>query len=391
MRNVHRWLVGQPNWEGFRVFVLTCVIGAFTIPFTYFENDAMGISCRPSPSIYDRSVEECSMRPGRILITQFNTGIRGHVQSLGQFIVFMNAQGGSADGPHPSANQPGTAHMLVAPFSAKDARRSQQKLAALLQLPIVRKSSIGLELVLIPPGTFPMGSGPEAVRPADDEASVKVTLTELYYIGKFEVTQEQYETVMGENKSYFGQWLVWDTRDWPAESLSRTDAMDFCHKLTEIDRKAGVIPEDWEYTLPSEAQWEYACRAGTTTETHFGNQLSSKDANFNGGKPFNGAVQGPYLERPAKVGSYSANAFGLHDMHGNVDEWCLDMYQKELPGGVDPLVAPIEREDAEFAVRGGDWFMGGWQCRSANRFSYSPERFAGTVGFRVVLQKARKR
>ncbi len=240
---------------------------------------------------------------------------------------------------------------------------------------------------LIPPGKFLMGSGPDAVGPVDNEKPVEVTLTKPFYIGQLEVTQEQYAKVTGENNSHFAQLLIWDIRKFPVECVPWDDAINFCQELTKLDRLAGVISEDWEYTLPTEAQWEYACRAGTTTETHFGNKLSSKDANFDGNDPLNGAGVGPYLKRPEKVGSYPANAFGLHDMHGNVAEWCLDIYQKELPGGVDPIVDSVEGTEPEFVIKGGHWYGDGRQCRSARRFSYAPERLGMFYGFRVVLQQ----
>ena len=104
---------------------------------------------------------------------------------------------------------------------------------------------------------------------------------------------------------------------------------------TEIARNSGELPAAWEFRLPTEAQWEYACRAGTTTATAFGDRLSSKQANFKG-KPYNGAEPGPSLGRAARVGSYPSNAWGLHDMHGNTFEWCRDWYHPRLPGGVDP-------------------------------------------------------
>src|SRR5213079_3360694 len=99
------------------------------------------------------------------------------------------------------------------------------------------------------------------------------------------------------------------------------EAVDFCRKLTEKGRASGELPGEWEFRLPAEAQWEYACRAGTKTATSFGDALSSTQANF-AGKPYNGAEVGPSLGRAAKVGSYPANAWGLHDLHGNVYEWC---------------------------------------------------------------------
>ena len=124
--------------------------------------------------------------------------------------------------------------------------------------------------------------------------------------------------------------------DLPVGNVNFAEAEAFCQKLTELGRQSGELPKDWEFRLPTEAQWEYACRAGTTTATAFGDKLSSKQANFKG-KPYNGAEPGPSLgNRPRQVGSYPANAWGLHDMHGNTFEWCRDWYHAKLPGGTDP-------------------------------------------------------
>jgi len=140
--------------------------------------------------------------------------------------------------------------------------------------------------------------------------------------------------------------------------------------------------------LPTEAQWEYACRAGTTTATSFGDKLSSKQANFKG-KPYNGAEPGPSLGRVAKVGSYPANAWGLHDMHGNTYEWCRDWYHAKLPGGVDPDLSSTKgtpNRDGTFSRvrRGGAWCDDGLACRSALRLRFEPERRYDHIGFRVV-------
>lgn len=276
---------------------------------------------------------------------------------------------------------------LSSPFTAKQAQDAQRAWALFAEKPIEIKSSTKMPLILIPPGSFLMGSGPNAVGPQDDEAPAQVTLTKPYYIGKFEVTQGDFETVMGKNHSDFSRLPIENVQRLPIECVSWHDAVAFCKELTKRDHRAGVIPRDWEYALPTEAQWEYACRAGTTTETYFGNALSSKDANFDGSDPLNGAAKGPYLERPQIVGSYSANAFGLYDMHGNVREWCSDVYARTLPGGVDPVVLDNdEGTDCEYVMKGGDWFLGGRQCRAAFRFSYPPERLGWTIGFRVVLQ-----
>src|SRR5260370_9395429 len=140
------------------------------------------------------------------------------------------------------------------------------------------------------------------------------------------------------------------------------------------------LPAGWEFRLPTEAQWEYACRAGTTTATSFGDELSSKQANFQG-KPYNGAEDGPSLKRAAPVGSYPANPWGLHDMHGNVFEWCRDCHHARLPGGTDPDLASaktsalVNRDGSLSRVRrGGGWADAGWPCRAAFPLRFAPQR-----------------
>src|SRR5205814_2221552 len=141
---------------------------------------------------------------------------------------------------------------------------------------------------------------------------------------------------------------------------------------------------------PSEAQWEYACRAGTKTATSFGDKLSSLQANFKGDFPYNGAEKGPTLDHTQKVGSYPANAWGLHDFHGNVYEWCRDWYHATLPGGSDPdlsaLRGTINRDGTYSRVRrGGGWVDDGRACRSARRLQFEPERRSDHIGFRIVV------
>jgi formylglycine-generating enzyme len=160
--------------------------------------------------------------------------------------------------------------------------------------------------------------------------------------------------------------------------------------LTEKSRAAGDLPKEWESRLPTEAQWEYACRAGTTTATSFGDTLSSKQANFQG-KPYNGAEDGPSLKRAARVGSCSANPWGVHDMHGNVFEWCRDGDHAKLPGGVDPdlystrTTSLFSRTGSVSRMRrGGCWADEGWPCRSAFRAPFEPERRSDHIGVRVV-------
>jgi formylglycine-generating enzyme required for sulfatase activity len=206
-------------------------------------------------------------------------------------------------------------------------------------------------------------------------------------VGKYEVTQGQWQRDIGE---FPGEFTAGEGEDFPVYTINFAEAEGFCRKLTERARASGELPEAWEFRLPTEAEWEYACRAGTTMATAFGDRLSSKQANFQG-KPYNGAETGPSLKRAAKVGSYPANAWGLHDMHGNVFEWCRDWYHLRLPGGVDPdlyaaknSATRSEHGGVSRVRRGGCWADDGWPCRSAFRLRFEPERRHDHIGFRVV-------
>jgi formylglycine-generating enzyme required for sulfatase activity len=248
----------------------------------------------------------------------------------------------------------------------------------------------GIRLCWCPSGRFVMGSPsrePER-RPGEDQ--VQVTLTKGFWMSKYEVTQGQWKRIVGE---FSGELTAGTGDDFPVYSVNFAEAERFCRELTEKSRAAGDLPSGWEFRLPTEAQWEYACRAGTTTATSFGESLSSNQANFQG-KPYNGAAEGPSLKRAAKVGSYRPNPWGLHDMHGNVFEWCRDWYHARLPGGVDPdlhsakATALLNRTGNMSRVRrGGCWADEGWPCRSAFRLRFEPERRSDHIGFRVAAAR----
>jgi len=232
-----------------------------------------------------------------------------------------------------------------------------------------------------------MGSpaGEPERRPGEDQ--VEVTLTRGFWIGQDEVTQRQWKRIVGP---FPGNQSAGEGDDYPLTTVNFAEAEHFCRKATEAARAAGELPEGWEFRLPTEAQWEYACRAGTRTATSFGDQLSSTQANFQG-KPYNGAADGPSLRKAAPVGSYPPNPWGIHDMHGNVFEWCRDWYHARLPGGPDPDLhsanaTALENRTGSLSRvrRGGCWADEGWPCRSSFRLRFEPERKHDHIGFRVV-------
>ena len=245
----------------------------------------------------------------------------------------------------------------------------------------------GVKLCWCPAGRFMMGSQPDEPERRPGEDQVEVALTKGFWAGKYEVTQGQWKWVVGE---FPDKLTAGEGDDLPVYSVNFAEAEGFCQKLTETAHASGDLPQNWEFRLPTEAQWEYACRAGTTTATSFGDKLSSKQANFQG-KPYNRAEEGPSLKRAAPVGSYPANPWGLHDVHGNVYEWCRDWHHASLPGGVDPDLCCAKASalrgktgSVSRVRRGGCWADEGWPCRSAFRLRFEPERRADHIGFRVV-------
>jgi formylglycine-generating enzyme required for sulfatase activity len=219
-------------------------------------------------------------------------------------------------------------------------------------------------------------------------------LTRGFWIGKYEVTQGQWDTLMEETMRQRVERMELGREsgigpEYPFFVSDPEDADAFCLKLTAAERAAGRLPEGWTYGLPTEAQWEYACRAGTTTATAFGDRLSSLKANFSGTSPYNGAAIGPDLGKTAPVGSYPPNPWGIHDMHGNVWEWTADSYRLRHPTGEDPHVTepggmPTDatQDRPKRSIRGGCWQNSGAWCRSAHRAGSWGSLY---IGFRVAL------
>ena len=251
-----------------------------------------------------------------------------------------------------------------------------------VKLPSVT-NSIGMELIEIPAGKFTMGSPEGEKDHQEDEVQVSVTLTQPFKLGKYEVTQGQWKSVMG-SEPWEGQKYVKADKDCPATLVSWDDATAFCEKLTAIERKAGKLQANEEYRLPSEAQWEYACRAGTTTAYSFGDDEKqlSEYAWFDGNT---GSEQYAH-----KVGMKKPNPWGLHDMHGNVLEWCSDWYSDwyggALSGGTDPAGPDY---GSSRVIRGGGWWYELGFCRSANRLIIGvPSSCDFRLGFRVARSQS---
>ena len=247
------------------------------------------------------------------------------------------------------------------------------------------RTVLGVALRWCPPGKFLMGSPPSEPGRRADEAQVEVTFTHGFWLGTFEVTQRQWRRFrpLAREADVAGR-----GDDFPVYWVSYEDADHFCRWLTREARANGELPAGWEFRLPTEAQWEYACRAGTTTAFAFGDSLTAREANL--GRPFRGEPRGYPKGSAEPVGRYPANAWGLHDMHGNEFEWCRDWYHARLPGGTDPDISDRKGEpnrDGSYSRvrRGGGWMDDPAFCRSALRLRYEPERSSDHIGFRVAL------
>jgi formylglycine-generating enzyme required for sulfatase activity/outer membrane protein assembly factor BamB len=254
----------------------------------------------------------------------------------------------------------------------------------------VLTNSIGMKLVRIPAGEFLMGSRRDGKNArADEKPQHRVHITKPFFIGMYEVTQQEYQRVMGTNPSFFahtgpGKDKVAGRKPgrFPVEQVSWYDAVEFCRRLSAraAEKRAARV-----YRLPTEAEWEYTCRAGTTTPFHYGDALSSMQANFNGKDPYGKAARGPFLLRSTEVGSYRPSPFGLYDLHGNVWEWCADWY-----GATYYQESPVKdpagpRSGTARVIRGGGWRTEGSGCRSSYRNADMPTGRYYVTGFRVVM------
>jgi uncharacterized protein (TIGR02996 family) len=251
-----------------------------------------------------------------------------------------------------------------------------------------RRNEAGIVFALVPPGRFWMGSPAAEPSRFDDEGPEHlVEIMRPFYLGAFPITQEEYESVMGDNPSYFSPWGEGadrveglDTSRHPADSLSWDMAEALCGRLTDRTGR--------RHRLPTEAEWEYACRAGISFAGpfHWGQALSSHLANFDGREPFGGALEGPYLRRTVPVDAYPPNAFGVYDLHGNVSEWCADWFAEDYYRRAPTTDPPGPPGGEHRVLRGGSWTDPGKYCRAAFRYDRPAEEDRRDFGVRVVLE-----
>ena len=255
------------------------------------------------------------------------------------------------------------------------------------------KSALDLEMIWVEPGTFTMGQNGLSNNGASPEH--EVTLTQGFYLGKYEVTQREYKKVMGKNPSFNRINLALKGDKLPVVDVDWNDAVDFCEALTKMELQNNYgrdtysnnesTESSWEFTLPTEAQWEYACRAGTTTKYSWGDSITKNDANYDYRNI------GRTIGRPTIVGSYSPNPWGFFDMHGNVWEWTADASYRPYTSEAqtDPFhEAPPHRGGR--IRRGGGWSWSPVYLLSAYRYGATTNSTGFDSGFRVAFQQVEK-
>jgi formylglycine-generating enzyme len=307
------------------------------------------------------------------------------------------------------ATDPNAPPILKAPFDEKAARVGCSQWAGFLKTGKLHENTIGMKLSLIPPGEFTMGSPESEKGWSEDhklnEPAHQVRITQPFFMGIFPVTVKQFrQFAEAENyrteaeKDPKGGWgidgkmfqdpkFTWrrnQSDDEPVSTVTWNDATAFCKCLSKKEHKT--------YRLPTEAEWEYACRAGTVAPFNFGDSLNGDMANCNGKLSYDSekgnhnSEDGTYRARLLAVGSFKPNAFGLFDMHGNISQWCSDWYEHD-PRRNEVAINPIGPTTGERRVaRGGSWYVGAVMCRSAERGGVEPNDANFDVGFRVVME-----
>lgn len=233
----------------------------------------------------------------------------------------------------------------------------------------------GMVFVLLDAGSFTMGSPSTESMREEQETPHRVTLTRAFWIGRYEVTQAQWRQVMGSSPGYFTDCGP----DCPVEDVSGYEVREFLGKLSALEGRS--------FRLPTEAEWEYACRAGTTRPFSTGAGITTDQANFDGRYPYpwSERVWGEFRRTPTPVGSFAPNAWGLHDLHGNVWEWTADPH---CPYPEGALTDPHGSCDNEILViRGGSWTFGADSMRCALRYTHHPRDRGPSLGLRVARDR----
>ncbi len=302
--------------------------------------------------------------------------VTGLCQGEIEFTGLIPEQETLHDAPETVYTQLPQPQLRNAPFDADDARSGQMAWATHLGFPRIWTNSVGMKMVAIPPGSFEMGSPRDEFEREDDEGPVHVSLSQPFFLGQYVVTQQQWHEIMGtspwENHSN-----VRNGAAYPAVNIDWFGATVFCQKLLMRDQAQGLDHKGWKYTLPTEAQWEFACRAGTQSAYSFGDDANVIDE-------FAWFYENAYEAGKAyahPVGQKRPNAFSLYDMHGNIWEWCKDWYDKNLLSGTDPEAT--EKSTAR-VYRGGSWQHSARSSRSAYRGGFSPDLQEPFLGFRVA-------
>ena len=236
------------------------------------------------------------------------------------------------------------------------------------------KDTVNLDMVYVPGGEFKMGSPITEAHRQKTEGLRHLVKVPPFFMGKYPITQAQWQAIMGNNPSEF------KGPNQPVEGVSWLEAVEFCQKLSTATGQA--------YRLPSEAEWEYAARAGTYTPFVIGKTLTTVLANYDGRYTYGEGQQGTFRKKTIKVGTFSANAFGLYDVHGQVWEWCQDQWHENYDGAPTDGTAWVDKEDTKLrrVRRGGSWYEGPHTCRSAFRYHSAPDSSQNSFGLRVVCK-----
>jgi WD40 repeat protein/formylglycine-generating enzyme required for sulfatase activity/serine/threonine protein kinase len=285
-----------------------------------------------------------------------------------------------------AGNQADFPDQNVFPLTEQQAIAAQKWWSEKTGLPIEKvvqlRPGTALKLILVPPGKFRMGSPPNEMRRQPGEQQHWVTITQPFYMSKYEISQDEWKAVMGTNPSRHAatgaasNLVPLNTGNYPVEEVSFNLSLDFCQKLPEIN--------GWTALLPTEAEWEYACRAGSDSVFPWGNSLNGDRANCDGRYPYGVNEQGVNIGRPVKVGCYGPNVWGLHDMIGNVREWCLDsLHDFDQTATVDPIYI---NQNGRRVARGGSWGIMPWRCRISYRDDFDASTGNSDIGIRVIYK-----